>query len=174
VAHPDLKTITRKYDDEPVFEQTNLWITEQGLKELKERIHDIATVKTVQNANEIEEARALGDLRENAEFKAALEKRDRLQSEIKTLSDQFSRARVIEKEDVNPSCVGIGTIVSCTNPEETIEYTILGPWEANADKGILSFQSKLALAMLGKKVGDKISISGDEYVIEKIGSIFKE
>ncbi len=172
VAHPDLKASIRKYDDEVVTEDSPLWITEEGFKQIKEKIHEIATIKTVQNANEIEEARALGDLRENAEFKAALEKRDRLQTEIKALSEQFSRARIISKEDINSSAVGIGTVVKCKSPEETIEYTILGPWEANADKGILSFQSKLAYAMLGKKVGDSISISGENYVIESIQSIF--
>ena len=75
-------------------EEIPFWSTETGYNRVKERIQAISTVETVENAKEIEEARALGDLRENAEFKAALERRNRLQGELKMLSEQFNRARI--------------------------------------------------------------------------------
>ena len=80
----------------------------KGYRKVKERIKEISTSETVDNAKEIEAARALGDLRENAEFKAALERRDRLQSELRTLSEQFNRARILTTNDVTTNEVRRG------------------------------------------------------------------
>ena len=169
VAHPELEKIASKYEEE-IVEDEPLWTTEEGYKQLKERIHNIGTVETVDNAKEIETARAHGDLRENAEFKAALERRDRLQSELKLLSSQFSQARILTPDEVVTSEVSVGTVVTCSDGKT---YTILGPFEANPDKGILSFQSKLATEMLGKKVGDTLSFQDNEMKIESIQSFFE-
>ncbi|MEN9343696.1 MAG: transcription elongation factor greA [Chlamydiota bacterium] len=150
-----------------------IWTTQEGYDNLKKNIERIATVESVANAQEIEAARAHGDLRENAEFKAALEKRDRLQAELKLLSDQLKCARVISVHDVSIEEVGVGTIVTCSNKQgKSVIYTLLGPWDANPDKHILSFQSKLAQAMKGKKVGAKIAVPGDELTILSIQSVF--
>ncbi|MBS0649857.1 MAG: GreA/GreB family elongation factor, partial [Verrucomicrobia bacterium] len=148
-----------------------IWTTAEGFQKLQQKIQQIATVETVENAKEIEIARAHGDLRENAEFKAALEKRDRLQSELKFLSEQLNRARVIGKEDVSTDEVGIGAIVECQNSKgQKLTYTLLGPWDANPDKNILSFQSKLAQAMTGKNIGNKFKFQDEEYTITSIKS----
>ena len=137
-----------------------IWTTAEGYQKLQYRIQQIATVETVENAKEIEVARSHGDLRENAEFKAALERRDRLQGELKFLSDQLNRTRVITKEDISPNEVGIGSIVECKNKKgEKVVYTLLGPWDADPEMNILSFQSKLAQQLKGLKVGDKIPLS---------------
>ena len=92
-------------------------------------------------------ARSHGDLRENAEFKAALERRDRLQGELKFLSEQLNRARIITRQDISTEEAGIGAVVECRNDKgQTVVYTLLGPWDADPEKNILSFQSKLAPA----------------------------
>ncbi len=170
VAHPSLAKAKKK-SGATKDENAVIWTTHQGYVKLQQRIQQIATVDTVENAKEIEVARSHGDLRENAEFKAALEKRDRLQSEIKLLSDQLKSARVITKEDISTDEVGIGTIVDCENTNgEKIMYSLLGPWDADPEKNILSFQSKLAQTMKGKSVGDKFSFQGDELTITAIRS----
>jgi transcription elongation factor GreA-like protein/transcription elongation GreA/GreB family factor len=170
VAHPSL-TKTRKKQDSASQDNQPIWTTAEGYQKLQQRIQQIATSETVENAKEIEIARSHGDLRENAEFKAALEKRDRLQSELKFLSEQLNRARVFTKEDISTKEVGIGVIVDCKNRKgEQVSYTLLGPWDADADKNILSFQSKLSQTMKGKKVGDKFSSQGDEFTIVAIRS----
>ena len=134
-------------------------------------MQQIATVETVQNAKEIETARSHGDLRENAEFKSALEKRDRLQSELKTLSDQVNRARVITKADIMTDEVSVGCVVEFQNKDgKKLIYTLLGPWDADPNLGILSFQSKLAQEMKGLCVGDKFKFQGEEFTITTIGS----
>lgn len=173
VVHPGLEKLASKYEEE-AHEEEPIWTTEEGYKKLKERIHEIGTVETVDNAKEIETARAHGDLRENAEFKAALERRDRLQSELKHLSDQFSQARILTPDDVSETEVSVGTVVTCKDDLGKVEsFTILGPFEANPEKGILSFQSKLAAEMLGKKVGDTLSFKGKKMQIESIQSFFE-
>ncbi len=170
VAHPSLAKVTKKRGkEEPEIEI--LWTTAEGYQSLQKRIQQVATVETVENAKEIEVARSHGDLRENAEFKAALERRDRLQSEMKMLSDQLNHARVITKDDISTDEVGIGAIVACENKKgEAVFYTLLGPWDANPEENILAFQSKLAQSMKGKKVGETFTFQGEEYTITGIKS----
>jgi transcription elongation factor GreA-like protein/transcription elongation GreA/GreB family factor len=172
VVFPQLtKTRKKQEGSSSSQEPAVIWTTQEGYVKLQQRMQQIATVETVENAKEIEAARAHGDLRENAEFKAALEKRDRLQSELKQLSEQFGKARVITADDITPDEVGIGTIIECQNPQgKTVSYTLLGPWDANPDKNILSFQSKLAQSLKGKSVGDKFTSQGEELTITAIRS----
>ncbi len=170
VAHPSLQK-TRKKHETSKEESSVIWTTAEGYAKLQQRIHQIATVETVENAKEIEVARSHGDLRENAEFKAALEKRDRLQSELKFLSDQLNRARVLTKEDIIHDEIGVGSIIDCkTKKGQKVTYTLLGPWDADPDKNILSFQSKLAQEMKGKTVGDTFSFQSEEYTVTEIRS----
>lgn len=171
VVYPSLAKQKKKYDTDSETENSVIWTTQEGFEKLQKRIQHIATVETVANAQEIEVARSHGDLRENAEFKAALEKRDRLQSELKLLSEQLKRARVITHQDISTKEVGIGTTVDCTNTKgEKVAYTLLGPWDANPDKNILSFQSKLAQTIKGKVVGDTFTMQSEELTITAIRS----
>jgi transcription elongation factor GreA-like protein/transcription elongation GreA/GreB family factor len=168
VVHPSLVKMRKKSDSS---ESQVIWMTQEGYQKVQTRIQEIATVETVANAREIETARAHGDLRENMEFKAAREKRDRLQTELKFLSDQLNRAQVITKESISVDEVGVGSVVEYQNGEgKTISYTILGPWEADPDQYILSFQSKLAQAMKGLAVGEKFQFQNEEYAITAIRS----
>jgi transcription elongation factor GreA-like protein/transcription elongation GreA/GreB family factor len=172
VVHPSLIKI-RKKPEGPSSESQIIWMTPEGYHKVQARIQQIATVETVETAREIETARAHGDLRENMEFKAAREKRDRLQSELKFLSDQLSKARIITRDDVSPDEVGVGAIVDCKNRRgEKVSYTLLGPWEADPDKYILSFQSKLAQMMKGLSVGEKFQFQDEEYTILNIRNYF--
>lgn len=171
VVHPSLTKARKKLEPAADKDTQVIWTTQEGYLKLQQRIQQIATVETVENAKEIEIARAHGDLRENAEFKAALEKRDRLQGELKLLSEQLNRARVITKDDIVADEVGVGTIVDCENKKgQKITYTLLGPWDADPEKNILSFQSKLAQSLKGKSVGDKFTSQGDELTISAIRS----
>jgi transcription elongation factor GreA-like protein/transcription elongation GreA/GreB family factor len=143
-----------------------VWTTEEGYLKTQEQVQRIGTVEIVENAREIEAARALGDLRENSEYKFALEKRSRLQGELKTLSEQLKHARVISKDDISPDEVSVGAIVviaDSKNKKNT--YTILGPWDAVPDQNILSFQSKLAQAMIGCKVGETFEFKDEKFKV---------
>lgn len=171
VVHPSLAKDAEPDDD---YEDSVLWTTQEGYSKVHARIKQIGTVEMVANAREVEVARGHGDLRENAEYKAACERRSRLQSELKSLSDQFRHARIITKDDIIQDSVGVGTKVSLKDPKgTTISYTILGPWDANPESNILSFQSKLAQAMLGKKPGESFDFKTERYTITSIKSFLE-
>ncbi|MDN3507796.1 MAG: GreA/GreB family elongation factor, partial [Simkaniaceae bacterium] len=168
VVHPSLSAL-RKDDDEE--EEEVIWTTEAGFNKTKAHLEHIATVETVKNAKEIEIARSHGDLRENAEFKAAQERRRTLQGEIKTLSALLKKARVLTKDEIDTAHVGVGTIVTGASDDGTeITITLLGPWDVDIDNNILSFQSKLAITMEGLTVGEKFMMHHTEYTIKKIES----
>lgn len=167
VVHPKLddQTNSSAEDDDVI------WTTPEGYQKIQERIHHIATVETIKNAKEIEIARSYGDLRENSEYKFAQEKRARLQSEMKILSTQLGQARILSPDDIDVKQVGVGTIVELVNPKgKVFQYTILGPWDADPDKSILSFQSQLAKTMAGHKVNDSFEFKEDKYTVKKIKS----
>ncbi len=170
VAHPSIaktKKKVRSDGDSPSV----IWTTQEGYLKLQQRIHQIATVETVDNAKEIETARGHGDLRENAEFKAALERRDRLQGELKQLSAQINQARIITVHDISTDEVGVGCIVRCKNEQgKESTYTLLGPWDADPERNILAFQSKLAQSMKGLTVGETFQVHGETFTITEISS----
>ena len=168
VAHPSLKNKRAAIEEE---EEDIIWTTKEGYAILQKKIEQIGTVETVDNAKEIEVARSHGDLRENAEFKAALERRDRLQGELKFLSDQLNKCRVITDQDIDINQVSVGTRITMKADDgSSVNYSLLGPWDADPDQNILSFQSKLAKKMVGLKRGDKIDLQGKKLTIEDIVS----
>ena len=110
VVQPSLARKKVRTRDQNIF-----WTTEASLLRAQERIKHLASVEMVEVAHEIEVARSHGDLRENAEYKFALEKRAQKQAEMKTLSDQIHRARLITNQDIVPGVVGVGTKVTLRN-----------------------------------------------------------
>lgn len=169
VVHTGLNALEKKRK----VDLHTFWTTEKGLQAVQEKLKHIATKEVIENSREVEAARALGDLRENSEYKAAVEKRARLQGELKTLSEQLSKARVITADDIVPEEAGVGTIVTVEDSQgKTTTYTILGPWEANADKNILSSHSKFAQALDGLHVDDRFTFKDEEYSIKSIQTIF--
>ncbi len=170
VVDPGLsvKKVKRERQDANIF-----WATGESLKRIQERIKLIATSETVDNAREIEAARALGDLRENSEYKFAKERRARLQEEMRRLSQEIQKARVLSQVDVDTDEIGIGNIITLLDSKgQTTTYTILGPWDADAENGILSNQSPFSQAMMGKSVGDTFQFKGEEYKVGEIATIF--
>lgn len=167
VIQPKMKTAIETKED--IF-----WVTQESFKWAKERLRKLTGFETIENAKEIEEARALGDLRENSEYKFALEKRGHIQAEIKKISEGLNKSRILTKQDIFTDKVGIGNVVSLTTKEgKVIQYTLLGTWDANPEKNILSIHSKMAQQMLDLQVGDKIIVQNIEYTIKKIESFLK-
>ncbi|MBS3905173.1 MAG: GreA/GreB family elongation factor [Simkania sp.] len=175
VVHPSINKDRKRATNAADEVVQEIWTTKEGYLKLQQRIQQIATVETVENAKEIEVARSHGDLRENSEFKFALEKRDRLQAELKLLSDQLNKARILTKEDVAVDEVGVGVIVECKDANnKKISYTFLGPWDADPDRNILSFQSKLAQTMKGLSIGDTFQVQGSTLTVTGIRNYFDE
>lgn len=169
VACPQLKNILG--GDENSLQERVIWTTEAGMRKIQSRIEELSTVEMLDNAKEIEIARSHGDLRENSEYKFALERRSRIQAEIRALSRQLNHAKIISKTDLDTSKVSVGTHVELkTEDGQVIGYTILGPWEADTENNVISFQSKLASSLLGKEMFEKVNIQGIDCQVVKIAS----
>jgi len=170
VVHPSLSPAKKKS-----FEEEVLWTTETSYDRILNRMKKISSVEMIENSKEVEAARELGDLRENAEYKYACEKRSRLQGELKRLSSEMSHARVITPQDVDVKEVGVGNVVNLHDSQgQKLQYTILGPWDADVDKGILSIQSRLAQAMAGHKTGDSFEFMDEKYTITDVKSFLDQ
>jgi transcription elongation GreA/GreB family factor len=171
VVHPELE----KDKDEPSEELEVVWTTKEGLARTQERVRQVGEDEMVDNAKEIEVARAHGDLRENAEYKSALERRDRLQAELKMLSDELQNARVLTPEDLDLTTTSIGSVIELrTSNGAVVHYTVLGPWDADPENNILSFRSLLAKSLVGHEVGDKFSFRDEEFEVVSIASALEE
>jgi len=175
VVHPSLVLPKQKKGSKSEDFDEEIWTTEESYLKVQDRIRLIGTVEMVENAREIEAARALGDLRENSEYKFAQERRARLQSELKTLSSQLNKARILTPDDIHSNEVGIGSTITLAGKNgQNLLYTILGPWDADPDQNVLSANSKLALSMMGKKIGDNVQFKDEDYEIVGLGSYFKK
>ena len=121
----------------------------------------------------IEEARAHGDLSENAEYHAAKERQGQIEAQIAELEDRMSRAQIIDPASLSGDRIVFGaTVTLLDDADKPVKYQIVGQTEADAKVGRISYNSPLGRALITKKVGDEIEVtvpSGDKfYVVEKI------
>ncbi|OJY68556.1 MAG: transcription elongation factor GreA [Sphingobium sp. 66-54] len=121
----------------------------------------------------IEEARAHGDLSENAEYHAAKERQGQVEASIADIEDKLSRAQVIDPTTLSGDKVVFGATVSLLDEDDQpVRYQIVGQAEADAKAGRISYSSPLGRALIGRQVGDEVEVtvpSGDKfYLIEKI------
>jgi transcription elongation factor GreA len=166
-----LKLMLRAEHPELFTEQTWPWeledvvyTTEAGLRRTQAQLQHIVDEEIPAVAKQIGEAASHGDLSENSEYTAALEKRDQLFSRANTLEAELKIAKVIDLDMADSDFVNIGTRVSAreiaTDQEHT--FTFLGPWDADSDQGVLNYKAPLAMAFMGKKVGETVSFGEDE------------
>ena len=121
----------------------------------------------------IEEARAHGDLSENAEYHAAKERQGQVEAMIGDIESKVSRAQIIDPKTLSGDKIVFGaTITLLDEDDKPVKYQIVGETEADASKGKISYNSPIARAMIGKSKGDEIEVtvpSGDKfYLVEKI------
>lgn len=121
----------------------------------------------------IEEARAHGDLSENAEYHAAKERQGQVEAQIADLEDKVSRAQIIDPSTLSGDKVIFGATVTLLDEDDKpVRYQIVGQTEADASKGRISYSSPIARALIGKQVEDEVEVtvpSGDKfYLIDKI------
>ena len=121
----------------------------------------------------IEEARAHGDLSENAEYHAAKERQGQVEAAIAQLEDRLSRAQIIDPKDLSGDKIVFGaTVTLLDDDEKPVRYQIVGETEADAKLGRISYNSPLGRALIGRKKGDEVEVtvpSGDRYyLVDKI------
>ncbi|HEV8238256.1 MAG TPA: GreA/GreB family elongation factor [Thermoanaerobaculia bacterium] len=146
-----------------------LYATPEAIVAKKEELRKLLEEEIPANRKAIEEARALGDLRENFEYKSARQRHEYLAARAAGLHRDLGRARPIEAAKVDPTAVRVGTRVTLRGPAgEERAFTLLGPWDSHPEQGILSHESELATSLLGKEVGDKVAVEGKSFAVAAI------
>ncbi len=136
-------------------------LTEDGLKEKQAKLDYLKTVRRAEISEQIKEARAFGDLSENAEYDEAKNEQARVETEIAQLEKLLRNAVILDDKSIDSSTVNIGAYVRILDMEfkEEEEYLIVHSVEADADKKRLSNESPVGSALIGKKVGDTASVT---------------
>ena len=136
------------------MEKVKTLLTEQGYQELKNELDNLINVKRPENIKAIKDARALGDLSENADYDAARDEQAKVEGRITELEKLLETAELIEKRDTDK--VGLGTTVKIVYEEDDDEeeYRIVGSKEADPSNNKISNESPLAKAIMNAKVGD--------------------
>ena len=136
-------------------------LTYEGLKKLEDELQDLKVVKRKEVADKIKEAREQGDLSENAEYDAAKDEQRDIEARIEEIEKILKNAEVVVEDDVNLDQINIGCSVRIYDVEfeEELEYKIVGSTEANSLKGKISNESPVGKALMGKKVGDMVTVS---------------
>ncbi len=137
-----------------------VYLTEEGLNELKAELDNLIKVKRPENIQAIKDARALGDLSENADYDAARDEQAQIEGRIKTIEKMLENAEIIK--EVSKDKVGIGTIVSIRyidDDDDLEEYKIVGSHEADPFESKISNESPIAQALMDHKVGDVVTVN---------------
>jgi len=144
----------------------------EGFRQLEEELKRLKTERP-EVVDAIEEARAHGDLSENAEYHAAKERQGQIEAHIADIEDRLARALVIDPTTLSGDKVVFGATVSLLDEDEKpVKYQLVGQQEANARVGRISYNSPLGRALIGRQVGEEVEVttpSGDRYYeIERI------
>ncbi len=135
-------------------------ISPDGYKKLEQELHHMKTVERPRIIAAIAEARAHGDLSENAEYHAAKERQGFIEAKIMDLEAKISRAQIIEVSQIQSEIVQFGASVTIVDEEtdEEIVYKLVSDYEADLAKRHISIASPMARAMIGKKAGDSFEV----------------
>jgi len=154
-------------------------MTKEGYEKLKQDLDRIIKVERPKNIKDIEEARAHGDLSENAEYHAAKERQGHLDAKKRELEHKLSHAQIIDVSKLTNEKVVFGATVTLADTESGAikKYTLVGQEEADLKKGKISVQSPVGKALIGHKVGDIVVIKAPartvEYEIQEIEIAFE-
>ncbi len=149
-------------------------MTEEGYATMLEDVKFMKSVERPRIIKAIEEARAHGDLSENAEYHAAKEAQGWNETKVQELEDRLSRAEVIDPTKLSGDTVMFGAKLTLIDEdtEAEVKYQIVGDFEADVKKGRISISSPIARALIGKKKGDSIEVNtpggGKSYEILKV------
>jgi len=137
-----------------------VWLTREGRDRLMSELHTMKTVKRQEMSRAIAEARAHGDISENAEYDAAKEQQAMLEARIRELEDKLARASVVDDYVVDTD----GAVLGCTvrlrdlGRDRELTYTLVGEIESDFSAGRISVTSPVGKALIGKRAGDSVEV----------------
>ncbi len=135
-------------------------MTKEGYMKLQEELDRLKRIERPQALQALNEAAALGDISDNADYRVAKERRDYIESKIKELDDKLARAQIIDPKDINTDKVVFGctVLLGDLETEKQVRYKIVGADEADIKNGRISINSPVAKALIGKSVGDIVTV----------------
>ncbi len=144
------------------------YMSKESLQKLKDELHEKKYKKRPIVSQKVATAREHGDLKENAEYHVAREELSLLESKIQQLQDRISRARIIKGEELPNDKVYIlkTVILKDLKFDDTLEYTLVSPAEANFEENKISSASPIGKALLGKGVGDQVEVQAPAGVLK--------
>jgi transcription elongation factor GreA len=153
--HPAVQSLV---SGEQTKQDSTIQVSWESLERRRLEYQELVQKKIPANSKEIAIARSYGDLRENHEYKAAKETQKIIMRQKEELEAQMMRARGMDFSNAKTDAVNIGTIVQATDLEtnQSESFTILGAWDSDPDKGIISYLTPIGQALLNRKVGDEV------------------
>lgn len=138
-----------------------VYLTEEGKKEQEELLQYLKTVKRAEVGEHLKTAREYGDLSENSEYDAARAEQGRLESKIALIEETLRVAKIISNDQKRKGVVMVGSTVTVLDEEfdEKSTYKLVGTLESNPNEGLISNESPIGKAILGKKAGDVVSVA---------------
>lgn len=148
-----------------------LYATHESIETRRRELTKLKTEEIPANRRAIEEARELGDLRENFEYKSARQRHEYLNARLASLQGDLSRVQPIAEDRVDTSEARVGCRLSLHDAADNQRsVTILGPWESDPDRHVVSYDSEFGQALLGKRPGDSIVIEDESWIVDTVDS----
>ncbi len=163
-------------DERESVQSGGFFVTPSSYSDKQRALNHLLEVEVPQNSREIAVARELGDLRENAEYKAAKERQDILNNQAARWKAEIEQAKIVDRRDVDASRVSFGTKVKLKNLENESEetYTILGPWESDPNRNVISYLSPFGNRLFQHKPGEELNFQINDqkyhYRVEEIAA----
>ena len=143
-----------------------VYLTQKGLDELKAELDELINVKRPENIQAIKEARALGDLSENADYDAARNEQAVLEDRIKKIEKMLENYEIIDEASKDKVGLGCTVCIKYVDDDETDEYMIVGSQEADPFQSKISNESPIAQAIMNKHVGDIVDVESPNGVYQ--------
>jgi transcription elongation GreA/GreB family factor len=160
---PEIQSLISSEDQSSTSD--NLVVSWESLEKRKAEYQLLVTKKIPENKEAIAVAREMGDLSENSEYKMARQDNDTLMALKAQMERELRLARGTDFGDASTTQAGIGSVVELQGSSGKTTYTILGAWDGNPEKRILSYLTPMAQALIGKKIDEKVSVGGSDYTI---------
>ncbi len=139
-------------------EKKEIFLTPEGFLEIENELTDLKLNKRPEVIQALQEARALGDLSENADYDAARNEQAKLEARIKELDYMLEHAKIAENHNTNTVTVGTTVTIDYVDDSESVEYKVVGSLEADPFNNKISNESPIGSAIMNRKVGDVISV----------------
>jgi len=155
--HPEIVAETSAREEEA--KEDVIWTTLAGLNRFRQDYDRLVNEDVPKNAEDLGRAIAMGDLSENAEYTAARETQQQLVERSGRMQADLRKARVFDPASVSADVAGIGTevrVADATGKERP--YTLLGPWDTDIERGVISYLSPIGQALIGRKPGERVTV----------------